>query len=85
MKINRDVSNRMREMLSQDKIVISEGFVAAMKGDLGKLLDGYFKLSSPIAISIERGEDDSLVVRISFCASDARRFETTMDILKTRF
>ncbi len=81
MRADREISKRMREMLTQDKIVIKDGFISAMKGDLGKVLDAYFALASPIGVSIERDENgDIFDVAITFTASDIRRFDTTMDI-----
>ena len=81
MRADREISKRMREMLTQDKIVIKDGFISAMKGDLGKVLDAYFALASPIGVSIERGENGEIFdVAITFAASDIRRFDTTMDI-----
>ena len=81
MRADREISKRMREMLTQDKTVIKDGFISAMKGDLGKLLDSYFALSSPVGVSIERGENDAgFNVAITFAASDIRRFDTTMDL-----
>ncbi len=81
MRTDREISRRMREMLTQDKTVIKDGFISAMKGDLGKLLDAYFALSSPICVSIEQGESGTdFDVAITFAASDIRRFDTTMDV-----
>ncbi len=81
MRADREISKRMREMLTQDKIEIKDGFISAMKGDLGKVLDAYFALASPIGVSIERGENGEIFdVAITFVASDIRRFDTTMDI-----
>ena len=71
----------MREMLTQDKLCIREGFVTAMKGDLNRLLDGYFALSSPISVAIDREQDGAAyTVNISFAASDIRQFDTTLDV-----
>ncbi len=81
MRSDRDISSRMREMLVQDKIFIREGFLTAMKSDLGKLLDGYFELASPIGVAIDRECDGAAyTVRVTFAASNLRSFDTTLDI-----
>lgn len=80
MRADREISRRVREMLTQDKVEIGDGFISAMKGDLGKLLDAYFVLASPVDVCIERGDGAELEVSVTFSASDIRRFDTTMDI-----
>ena len=81
MKQDRDISKRMRDMLTRDSIPIREGFVTAMKSDLEKLLPAYFELSSPISVCIDRAQDgDGYSVCVTFSASDINRFDTTLDI-----
>ena len=47
MKRSRDIAKRMREMLTQDKVGIKEGFSVALTGDLNRLLGDYFELTAP--------------------------------------
>lgn len=80
MRTDIDVSKRMREMLTQDKLCVQEGFVAAMKGDVTRLFDAYFVLASPVQISIDQVAGGAYEVSARFTASDIRRFDTTLDV-----
>ncbi len=80
MRADRDISRRMREMLTQDKVGVRDGFYAALRGDLGHLLASYFEISSPIRAEISQQTDGGFCVNISFSASEIRQFDTTLDI-----
>lgn len=80
MKSNKDISLRMREMLTRDDVPIRDGFVAAMKSDLEKLLSAYFEPASSVSVAIDRDREGGYAVTVSFSASAIKRFDTTMDI-----
>ncbi len=77
---DRDISLRMREMLTRDKVNVREGFLASLKGDLARVAASYFFSPTPIGVSVDRQADGSYAVNVSFAASDIRRFDTTLDI-----
>lgn len=80
-RTDRDISRRMREMLTGDKLFVSEGFMTAVKSELTRLLENYFCMSSPINVSIEREQDGAAFeVRVSFAATQLKKFDTTLDI-----
>ena len=43
MRQDRNISVRLREMLTHDKINIREGFSTALNNDLNRLLGDYFE------------------------------------------
>ena len=65
MKRSRDIAKRMREMLTQDKVGIKEGFSVALTGDLNRLLGDYFELTAPLDLAIAQSEDGEYLVQIS--------------------
>ena len=80
MRQDRNISLRLREMLTHDEVNIKEGFSTALNNDLNRLLGDYFDLKEPISVLatlLENGEYD---VKISACASRIKQFETTLDI-----
>lgn len=80
MREARDIARRMREMLTQDKIGIKEGFSTALTNDLNRLLGDYFELASPIDIEIAQGEGGEYRITIASSASRIKQFDTTLDI-----
>ncbi len=80
MKAERDIAKRMREMLTQDKLGIKEGFSSALMNDLNKLLNDYFELDAPVEVEVELKENGKYAVNISAVADRVKQFETTFDI-----
>ena len=80
MRQDRDISLRLREMLTHDKVNIKEGFSTALNNDLNRLLCDYFDLKEPISISVTLRENGEYDIKIGACASRIKQFETTLDI-----
>lgn len=80
MRQDRNISLRLREMLTHDKVNIKEGFSTALNNDLNRLLCDYFDLKEPISISVTLRENGEYDVHINACASRIKQFETTLDI-----
>ncbi|MDE7373417.1 MAG: hypothetical protein K2N18_05075 [Clostridia bacterium] len=80
MRQDRNISLRLREMLTHDKVNIKEGFSTALNNDLNRLLCDYFDLKSPVSISVTLLENGEYDLKISACASRIKQFETTLDI-----
>jgi len=80
LKAERDIAKRMREMLTQDKLGIKEGFSSALMNDLNKLLNDYFELDAPVEVEVELKENGKYAVNISAVADRVKQFETTFDI-----
>ena len=80
MRIDRDISARMRDILTRDKVDIKEGFSTAMTKDLQKTLGDYFELSSPVRAEVSQQSDGSYLVSVTCSAARIRRFDTTYDV-----
>lgn len=80
MKVSKDVANRMREMLTKDKIGIKEGFSTALENDVNNVLCDYFALDSKAKITVEQQENGAYFVKIEASASRIKQFQTTLDI-----
>lgn len=79
MRLSKSISDRMREILVQDKINVKEGFYTALKRDVEKLLLDYFdfdKLTLEIGESLSGDYD----VKISLVANNIKKFDTTFDV-----
>ena len=80
MRQDRNISLRLREMLTHDKVNIKEGFSTALNNDLNRLLCDYFDLNEPVSVVVTLLENGEYDVRINACASRIKQFETTLDI-----
>ena len=80
MRQDRNISLRLRDMLTHDKVNIREGFSTALNNDLNRLLGDYFELNEPVSVVVTLMEDGEYVVKIHACASRIKQFETTLDI-----
>ena len=80
MKYDRSIAERMREMLTRDKVCVKEGFLTALNNDLNRILCDYFELQSPAEINISLKESGEYEVNINACASRIKQFETTLDV-----
>jgi len=80
MKRARDIARRMREMLTQDKVGIKEGFSVALTGDLNRLLGDYFELTAPTDVDITQSEDGAYLVKICAEACRIKQFDTTLGV-----
>ncbi len=67
--------NRLRSVLLKDKLDMSEGFMRAMRNDIGRVLSYYMNLSQDgIEVFID-GADDGYTVRIKAKASGIRQIK----------
>lgn len=80
MRQDRNISQRLREMLTHDKINIKEGFSTALNNDLNRLFCDYFDLNEPISVDITLKENGDYNVCVTAVASRIKQFETTLDI-----
>lgn len=80
MRQDRNISLRLREMLTHDKVNIKEGFSTALNNDLNRLLCDYFDLKEPVSVTVTLLENGEYDLHISACASRIKQFETTLDI-----
>ncbi len=80
MRQDRNISVRLREMLTHDKVNIREGFSTALNNDLNRLLGDYFELTEPVNVLVTLMEDGAYDLKIHAGASRIKQFETTLDI-----
>lgn len=79
MKISTSVAERMRYMLTRDKVGLTDGFAAAMKGDITHVLRDYFDLDGEVQISLRQEGDGKYSVNVTASANRIRHFATTLD------
>lgn len=79
MKIATDVAQRMRDMLTQDKVGVSQGFAVAMKGDITHTLRDYFDIDEDVSVSVRQETDGKYSVSVSAKANRIKQFSTTLD------
>ena len=77
---DRDIAQRMRDMLTHDKVGIKEGFRAAFSGDINKALGDYFDVLDCADIDVVLLEDGNYKITIEAKASRIKQFDTTLDV-----
>lgn len=80
MKISTSVADRMRDMLIRDKVGFTDGFAAAMKGDITHALQDYFDIDGEVRISVKQENDGRYSVSVNASATRIKQFATTLDI-----
>lgn len=80
MRADRDISNRMRQILTRDKLGVKEGFITALNNDCNHLFNDYFELNGRLAVRIEQTEDGQYSLSITGKAVRIKQFDTTADI-----
>lgn len=77
VKLKDKASARIREMLTKDKLGVSDGFMAAFKADEKHLVDDYFDVDD-LSVKVERREDGKYLVTVLAVASKIKLFDTTL-------
>ena len=80
MKISTSVADRMREMLTRDKVGFTDGFAVAMKGDITHALQDYFDIDGEVRISVKQENDGRYSVSVNASATRIKQFATALDI-----
>ncbi len=80
MRVSRDIANRMRDMLTHDKIGVKDGFCTALENDIGGLLSNYFQLADKVHIHIFQQDNGTYGIKIDTTASRIKQFESTLEI-----
>ena len=80
MRQDRNISVRLREMLTHDKINIREGFSTALNNDLTRLFGDQFELIELVNVVVTLMEDGAYDLKIHARASRIKQFEPTLDI-----
>lgn len=80
MKVSTSVADRMREMLTRDKVGFTDGFAVAMKGDITHALQDYFDIDGEVQISVKQENDGRYSVNVNASATRIKQFATTLDI-----
>lgn len=78
MTLKTQISKRLRDMLTHDKLSLDDGFMTAFKTDITHIVGDYFDLTGEVQINVEQGEDGKYFVSVTAQASRINRFETTM-------
>lgn len=80
MKASREIATRMRQMLTQDKVGIKQGFSTALENDVNNVLRDYFALDGRAKIKVEQSEKGEYKIAIEAVATRIKQFETTLDM-----
>lgn len=80
MKASREIATRMRQMLTQDKVGIKQGFSTALENDVNNVLRDYFALDGRAKIKVEQSEKGEYRIAIEAVATRIKQFETTLDM-----
>ena len=80
MKVSTSVADRMREMLTRDKVGFTDGFAVAMKGDITHALQDYFDIDGEVQISVKQENDGRYSVSVNASATRIKQFATALDI-----
>lgn len=82
MKVAKDISSRMKEMLLDNKIGVKSGFINVLNKDVNKLLNDYFQLNYDVRVDINQIENGDYLIEIKGVASKIKQFETTINQLR---
>ena len=76
VKLKDKASARIREMLTKDKLGMSDGFMAAFKADEQHLVGDYFDIDD-LTVKVEQKDDGKYLVSVFAVASKIKLFDTT--------
>lgn len=85
LRASRLMAERLKEMLTRDKLGVKEGFVSSLCKDTARLLGDYFELEFPPEVRISAAEEGGYEISVKALASDVKRFETTADFPKPEY
>lgn len=73
---------RMKEMLTKDKMGVHEGFMSALNGDIARTLSDYFELAAPPVVGVITDDDGNFEISVGAQACRIKPFATTCDLPK---
>lgn len=80
MKASKQIASRMRDMLTQDKVGVKQGFSTALENDVNNMLRDYFALDGRAKIKVEQSEKGEYKIAIEAVATRVKQFQTTLDM-----
>lgn len=80
MRADRQIAKRMREMLTQDKVGVKDGFATLLANDINRILKDYFDLKDDAAVNISQKENGLYGIEIDAVATRIKQFDTTADL-----
>lgn len=80
MRADRQIAKRMREMLTQDKVGVKDGFATLLANDVNRLLKDYFDLKEDVKVNISQMENGMYGIEIEGIAARIKQFDTTADL-----
>ncbi len=79
--MDRQISARLKDMLTKDKMQVQEGFYTAFCGDAKRVLDDYFELLDKPNVKIELQDDGNYKLSIDATAIKIKSFQTTRNFV----
>ncbi|MBQ9276121.1 MAG: cell division topological specificity factor MinE [Clostridia bacterium] len=78
MRINHAVESRLRVLLTNDKLGLSDGFLTAFKGEISAVFRDYFEGADKPEVDIKENENGKIEIVVSASASKIKSFGTTL-------
>lgn len=80
VKPSSEMADRLKKMLTRDKMGVGEGFLATLKSDEKRLLCDYFSLDGDAEVSVTPLDDGSYDIQIKAKASKIKSFDSTSEL-----
>lgn len=80
MRASKEIAKRMRDMLTQDKVGVKQGFATALEKDVGATLSNYFQLEKTPTVNITQTNEGEYAISIEAVALRIKQFETTLEM-----
>ncbi len=80
MRASKEMTTRLREILTRDKVGMKDGFRAILNKDANALFSEYFEMADEGDVKVEQNEDGLYTVSFIFSAVRIKSFESTADI-----
>lgn len=82
VKRSHAMAERLKAMLTKDKMGVHAGFMSALTGDLSRVLGDYFDIAAPPSVAVSLDDDGTYDITVSAKATRIKRFDTTQDLPK---
>lgn len=82
MRPSGEMTERVKSMLTRDKMGVKDGFLFALKGDVERLLLDYFELDGKPEVKVALGDDGKYDISVTAAAVRIKHFDSTADLYK---
>lgn len=82
LRPSKEMENRLKNMLTRDKMGVGQGFLTALSGDLNRLLGDYFSLDGEVKTEINPLDDGTYEIKIVGSANKIKAFSSTSELMR---